>query len=154
MSVQAISWVIEYSRHKSGDLVVLLMIANHARSDGTGAWPSTETLARESRMQRRQVQRCIRRLEDSGELFTQRAAGPGGANLYSLPLIGGVNLTQVGGVIRGNRGRHFVQKGASSTPPEPSLKQPSLKQPSERTLQLRKSREEREHADFVKRHTR
>src|ERR1700691_1934511 len=99
------SWVIEYSQHKSGDLVVLLMIANHARSDGTGAWPSTETLARESRMQRRQVQRCIRRLETSGELSTKQGAGPNGSNLYSLPLIGGVNLTHVRGVIRGNKGR-------------------------------------------------
>jgi hypothetical protein len=153
MSVQAMSWVIENSIHKSGDLVVLLMIANHARSDGGGSWPSIETLARESRMQRRQVQRCVRRLELSGELVTTRGGGPGGANMYSLPMVGSVNLTRGEGVIRAHRGRHFVPKGVSYAPPEPSLKQPSMKQPSERTIQLRKLRAQREHEDFVKKHT-
>jgi hypothetical protein len=146
MSVQAMSWVIEKSRHKSGELVVLLMIANHAHADGRGSWPSTATLAAESRMTRRQVQRCIRRLELSGELATGRNAGPGGANLYSLPLMArdadfhrGVKMSQEGGVIRDARGRNPKQEGATPMSPEPSLKQPSLKQPKPRA-QTRRAR--------------
>ena len=147
MSVQAMSWVIEKSKHKSGELVVLLMIANHARADGRGSWPSTATLAAESRMIRRQVQRCIRRLEQSGELATAKNAGPGGANLYSLPLMAldadfhrGVNMSQEGGVIRDARGRNPQQDGATPVSPEPSLKQPSLKQPKPRA-QSRRARD-------------
>jgi hypothetical protein len=79
------SWVIENSRHKGSEFVVLLMIANHAHSDGTGAWPAAETLARESRITARHVLRIIPRLIASGELNVQRGDGPRGTNLYSLP---------------------------------------------------------------------
>lgn len=75
MSVQATSWVIEHSRHKGSNLLVLIMIANHAHSDGTNAFPSTETLARECRMSRRHVIRIIDELERSGELMVERSAG-------------------------------------------------------------------------------
>ena len=147
MSVQAMSWVIEKSKHKSGELVVLLMIANHARSDGRGSWPSVATLAAESRMTRRQVQRCVRRLEKSGELATAKNAGPGGANLYSLPLMAldadlhrGVKMSQEVGVIRDARGRNSQHEGATPMSPESSLKQPSLMQTKPR-VQSRSTRD-------------
>jgi Helix-turn-helix domain len=85
VSVQAISWVIENSSHKSGSFVVLLMIANHAHSDGTGAFPSLSTLANESRLTVQQVANCLKRLEASGELHIERGKGPYRCNLYSLP---------------------------------------------------------------------
>ena len=85
ISVQAISWVIERSKHKSNAFVVLLMIANHAKSDGTGAWPSVRSLARESRISPREVQYTLRQLESSGELETKVGNGPRGCNLYSIP---------------------------------------------------------------------
>src|SRR5579863_4006594 len=78
------SWVIEKSRHKGSEFVVLLMIANHAHSDGTGAWPAAETLARESRITARHVVRIIPKLEASGELEVHKGAGPRGTNLYSI----------------------------------------------------------------------
>lgn len=85
MSVQAISWVIENSKQKGGSFVVLLMIANHAHSDGTGAFPSFDTLAREARMSYRQITRIIPKLAKSGELRVEKSAGPHGVNVYSLP---------------------------------------------------------------------
>src|SRR5579863_1952178 len=84
-SVQAISWVIESSKHKSNAFVVLLMIANHAHSDGTLAWPSVRTLARESRISEREVRYTLRQLERSGELVTIERKGQ--SNMYSLPLV-------------------------------------------------------------------
>jgi hypothetical protein len=95
LSVQAISWVIEHSHHKGNSFVVLLMIANHARSDGTGAWPSIPTLAKESRIAERTVQRIIHRLTRwqhnfKPELIIGRGKGPRGTNLYTLP---GVKLS-------------------------------------------------------------
>lgn len=84
MSVQAMSWVIEKSQHKGSSFVVLLMIANHAHSDGTHSHPSFECLARESRITVRQVTNIIPILERSRELGVQHGAGPEGTNLYTL----------------------------------------------------------------------
>jgi hypothetical protein len=90
LSVQAISWVIDHSKQKSNSFVVLLMIANHARSDGSGAWPSIRTLAKECRLSDRTVQRAIIALVKTRELRVTHNKGPFGANLYDLP---GVKLT-------------------------------------------------------------
>jgi len=99
LSVQAISWVIDQSKHKGNTFVVLLMIANHAKSDGSGAWPSIHTLAKESRLSDRTVQRCIKRLSRNWkkiwppELLVRTGKGPYGSNLYDIP---GVKLSPPG----------------------------------------------------------
>lgn len=115
--MQAISWVIENSKQKLGNLIVLFMVANHAKSDGTGAWPSLSTLAREARMTERQVRRCLRILEKSGELTTRMGKGPHGTNLYSLP---GVKLSGGGGHLRQGGGTNRTET-RSKMSPEPSL---------------------------------
>lgn len=84
MSWQAASFVTEHSQHKGSYLLTLLMIANHAHADGTGAWPSIATLARETRMSERGVQYCIQKLRDSGELEVIADGGPKGVNGYSI----------------------------------------------------------------------
>lgn len=128
-SVQAISWVIEHSKHKGSSFVVLLMIANHARSDGTGAWPSIPTLAKESRMSQRAVQYTIKRLIRTThtippELSVETGKGPHGTNLYSLTRMGGatpapvVQLDEFGGATILHRG------GAIAVSPEPSFNRP------------------------------
>jgi len=123
LSVQAISWVIDQSKHKGNTFVVLLMIANHARSDGTGAWPSVHTLAIESRLSDRTVQRCIRRLSrhtkfGEPEVNVRPSKGPYGANLYDIP---GVKLSP-GGVKTGKEGvSDSVTTPVSQVSPNPSL---------------------------------
>jgi hypothetical protein len=89
VSVQAMSWVLEYSESRLAARLVLLSIANHAKADGTGAWPSVETIAKESLLSEREARYALRNLEILGELNTQLNAGPHGANLYSLPLMAG-----------------------------------------------------------------
>jgi Helix-turn-helix domain len=84
VSVQAMSWVIEKSKSKGNAFIVLLMIANHAKSDGTGAWPSISTLAKECRNVERTVQRCILSLIKGGELKVRFGKGPYGTNLYEI----------------------------------------------------------------------
>jgi hypothetical protein len=84
MSVQAMSWVIDHSRQKGANLLCLLMIANHARSDGTGAWPSIAMLAGECRMSERQIKRIIPLLAESGELRVDPDKGPRGTHLYTI----------------------------------------------------------------------
>lgn len=118
VSVQAISWVIEHSKQKANPFVVLLMIANHARSDGSGAWPSVHTLAKECRLGDRTVQRAIRALAETGELRVRIGKGPYGANLYDLP---GVRLTP-GGVKRDREGCQTGTPGGDrAVSPNPSL---------------------------------
>jgi hypothetical protein len=75
MSFQAQTWVIDNSKHKGSALLVLLMIANHAHADGTNAFPSLATLAKECRMSDRQITRIIQTLEASGEVNIARSAG-------------------------------------------------------------------------------
>jgi hypothetical protein len=122
MSVQALSWVIENSKHKGNTFVVLLMIANHARSDGTGAWPSVQTLCKECRLARRTVQRCLSRLSKPWkfpiELRISVAKGPYGANLYEIP---GVKLTQGGRQIGTGGASLSDAGGAPQVTPNPSL---------------------------------
>lgn len=126
VSVQAISWVIESSKHKGNSFVVLLMIANHARSDGTGAWPSVKTIAKESRVAERTVQRTIKRLTRwthniEPELVCDKGKGPHGCNLYSIP---GVKLSPTR-CQTGTLGvSDIVTHPVSQVSPEPSFNRP------------------------------
>lgn len=69
------SYVIEYSQHKGGALLCLLMIANHADRFGRNSFPGLATLAAECRMSERQIYRLISVIEGSGELKTEREGG-------------------------------------------------------------------------------
>jgi hypothetical protein len=84
MSVQAMTWVIENSKHKGSAFVVLLMIANHAHADGTGSYAAVDTLAKEARITPRQVFNLLLGLERSKELSIERGAGPRGTNLCTV----------------------------------------------------------------------
>lgn len=131
LSVQAISHVIEQSKHKGNSFVVLLMIANHAHSDGTLAYPSIQTLAKESRISERTVQRTIARLArvtnriPEAELIVERGGGRK-CNSYTIR---GVKLSpptrHIGASSNGVAGvSDVVTAGASRVSPEPSLNRP------------------------------
>jgi hypothetical protein len=149
LSVQAISWVIDQSKHKGNSFVVLLMIANHARSDGTGAWPSVATLCKESRLSRRTVQRCINRLTRkwSGikgwqdlepELVVRVSKGPYGSNLYEIP---GVKMTQGGRQSVTGGAPDTDAGGAPQVTPNPSLTVPKDKEHIDSVLEKIKAAE-------------
>ena len=89
LSWQAATFVTANSKHKGSYLLTLLMIANHAHADGTGAWPSIATLSKETRMSERGVQYCIQKLKESGELAVIADGGPKGVNGYCI-----VGMTQ------------------------------------------------------------
>jgi hypothetical protein len=129
MSVQAISWVLDHSESRLGPRHVLISIANHAKSDGTGAWPSVSTIAREAHLSIRQVQYCLVSLAKLGELRVS-SGGPHGCNLYSLPkmLVQGLRTgTTYRGAVSGSPGTQNRAENVSKIAPEPKSIEPSIK---------------------------
>lgn len=85
MSIEATKAVWEWSKQKSGALLVLLALADYTNKEGI-AWPAVSTLAHKVRMSTRNVQRHLRALENAGELEIRRNQGPGGSNIYRILL--------------------------------------------------------------------
>lgn len=152
MSLKAMNWVWDHSPAAGTELLVLLAIADNANDAGANAYPSTETLARKTRLDARTVQRVIRRLEDDGRLVVDRGGGRA-ANRYSVPLTapshpvdkhpgsGDETPTPPAGchprqIATGGAGatpgvaqlRH--RRGGTATPPEPSYNRPRTPTPA------------------------
>jgi hypothetical protein len=68
VSIFPLSWVLRHSEEKLGRRLVLLVLADHAKEDGSMAWPSVETIAAHARLSRRAVQDALRELEKSGAI--------------------------------------------------------------------------------------
>lgn len=75
MSVEAISKVLNHSKAKGSQKLVLIGIANHHGDEG--AWPAISTLARYANLSERRVQQMIRELEEMGELRIEKNKGGG-----------------------------------------------------------------------------
>lgn len=118
MSIDVMSWVLRHSEETLGSRLVLLALADRASDDGTGAWPSVDTLARDARISRRSVQRCLRELEASGAIATT-GTRDNGARIYR------VNMSPPRGVILDVEGATSSTAGGDTVSPEPSLLQPS-----------------------------
>jgi hypothetical protein len=124
MSVQATSWVIENSIHKGSALLLLMMIANHAHADGTNAFPSIETLAKECRMSTRQISRLVDALEGSGELIVERSPGRKAHN-YAIKM--SVNTDKMSGLNNDKLSRlngdkmSGLKKGNHDKSPSPTM---------------------------------
>ncbi|MGH3993304.1 MAG: helix-turn-helix domain-containing protein, partial [Pseudonocardiaceae bacterium] len=82
MSLKAMTWVWDHSPAAGTELLVLLAIADNADDTGANAYPSTDTLARKTRLDTRTVQRVIRRLEKDGHVVVDRGGGRA-ANRYA-----------------------------------------------------------------------
>src|SRR5215831_7358450 len=86
MSVRVLSWVFDHSdvAHR-GDLLVLLVLADHAHDDGSSAFPSVDSIARKARLTRRGAQLALRRLEAQGAIVAE-GRGPKGTTAYRIVL--------------------------------------------------------------------
>lgn len=73
MSVEALSVVLNHSKARGTDKLVLLGIANHD-GDG-GAYPSIETLGRYANCSRTRVKQALRNLVQIGEVVVYERAG-------------------------------------------------------------------------------
>lgn len=105
MSIHVMSWVFKHSDAELGERLVLLALAEFANDDGTDAYPSVKTLVERTRLSERQVQYCLRSLENSGKISAD-GKGPRGTNRYAVTMKGGAKS---------------APGGVQSTAPDPPL---------------------------------
>lgn len=125
MAVEYLTQVWKHSRHKGGDLLTLLAIADNTSEDTGLAFPSIDTLAKKTRMTPRGVQKSLRRLEQSQELTIKPYGGPYGTHAYYI------NLTlyqarqdggeQRSGGVNNVQGDEQRSPEALQTPPTPCI---------------------------------
>lgn len=76
MSGFAVDWVWTLRRPRRNERLLLAVLASHARGDGV-CWPGVELLAQEAAIvgvsRSRVVKRCLRALEDAGEIEARPA---------------------------------------------------------------------------------
>lgn len=70
-----VSQVMHHSTARATERLILLVLASF-QGDGDSCWPSIGTLARLAHTQERNVQICLRKLIDRGELHVDVRGGP------------------------------------------------------------------------------
>jgi helix-turn-helix protein len=118
MSISIMTLVWSESQHKGSELLLLLAIADNANDQGV-AYPSLRTLAKKTRMSRRNVIFLIKKLAESGELRVGIGTGPRRTNTYYVSLPNGENFSPRM-KSRGENQRRF--DGERAVSPEPNTK--------------------------------
>jgi hypothetical protein len=123
--IQAVTMVWNFSRAKGGPLIVALALADYANKNGI-AYPSVATLAKKTRLCRRQVVRAVRALVRLGELEVRRHQGPHRVHLYKVTICHRGNLSPA--TTEADGGDIFSETRVSQMSPNPSGtgKEPSL----------------------------
>jgi hypothetical protein len=94
---KAVDEVMEMSNSAGASRLILISIARHINRRTGEAWPGTDQLAYLANCHEDHVRKCLRTLEDLGELEVEIQGGPGTSkadkpNLYRIPfLTRGVN---------------------------------------------------------------
>lgn len=139
LSWQAVTWVLEQSEAELGSRLVLLSIASHANREGHSAFPSLDTITRETLMSRREVIYCIQAMEEKGELHIDRGGGRGNPNSYTLPFVKGWlervqslhSLSKRKGATGRIKGAIYDNKGCNQPKVKPKESETSTLQPLE-----------------------
>jgi hypothetical protein len=129
MSIHVITRVMKHSEARLGARLVLLVLADHANADGTGAWPSVTTIAAHARLSERAVRYELRQLERDGEIKAV-GKGPAGTTNYTVSL--GADIAPANpapGKTRPDGGQNPTAD-VSDFAPEPSLTRPTSPVPS------------------------
>jgi hypothetical protein len=130
MSVRVMAAVWEQSEAEGNDRLILLALADHADDETWSCWPSIARLAQKTRVSGRTVQRCLRKLEEIGEVATEARGGTASnremrPNRYTITLgtprqsDTPVNLTPGDTCVRGP-GDNRVTTPVTTVSPEPS----------------------------------
>ncbi len=115
------SWVLKHSEETLGRRLVLLVLADHAKEDGTCSWPSVATIAKEARLSERQAQYALRGLEQAEPpAIVKTGVTKTGTRVYSVNMKGAISAP-----LENGKGVQSTTTGVQSIAPEPSL-EPSL----------------------------
>lgn len=87
MSIQAVSWVLDYSEAEGLDRLTLIAIANHFNNEERESRPSIRRIAQEARISTNTVMAAIRRLSELGELEVVDPGSHRVAARYGMPLV-------------------------------------------------------------------
>lgn len=83
MSIRIMSLVWDKSKHKGSALLLMLAIADHADDNGK-CWPGMSSLAKKTRMGRRNVVKLMERIEASGEIIVEKRGNQSASNRYRV----------------------------------------------------------------------
>jgi hypothetical protein len=132
MSIKVSTEVWQSSRHKSGNLLVLLALADHANDEGK-AWPGIRLIAGKARLSRRHTRRCLNQLMASGELEILPNQAPNGRTLYRIRLDQLVPDNLSGGTSKSDKETPVsVSADADDrAPASPNIEEPSIESSKE-----------------------
>ena len=68
MSAAITGWVLDHSPTVGAARLVLIVLADHANNDGSNAWPSVSTIARQANCSMSTAHRVLRELEAGGQI--------------------------------------------------------------------------------------
>lgn len=86
MSIGVLGWVLrEAPITAKGDVLALIVLADHAHADGSNAWPSLRTIARMGRLSERGARQALRNLEAAGAI-TVTGRSRTGTTVYRVNL--------------------------------------------------------------------
>lgn len=130
MSIEALHWALDAPVGGNAK-VVLIGVANHAKPDGTGSYPSIDTLAEYAHCDRSTARRNLRKLEAEGWI-SSTGTGPRGTICWRLVLgrkgrempPGNLPPQDIRGVATG------VASGVAPVPPEPKTENLEEKPPT------------------------
>jgi hypothetical protein len=117
MSVHVLSWVLRESDATLGARLVLIVLADHARDDGSSAYPSVKSIGEKARLSERAVQKALRKLEADRSIVSE-GQSPYGTTSYRIVLEGGAEST--GGRTSEQGGVNLTTENVSRSSPNPS----------------------------------
>jgi len=127
MSIHSSNEVWAKSKAKGNSLLTLLAIADDANDNGV-AWPSVQRIKDKTNQEERNVQVCLVKLVEAGELEINYNKGPFGTNLYRILIVEPKDPDALGGPLPPNkRGRPPKRPGEAPKPRDQKRVQNSSK---------------------------
>ena len=139
MSIDVIKWVLEHSPERLSNRMVLIVLAEHASKDGSGAYPSVGTIAKEAALSDRRVRELLRELEAS-ESIVRAGVSEWGTTIYAVSMtanqVAGAEESSSKGGKNPTGGRKNPTEIVPDSSPKPSLEPSSLEPKKETSTSL------------------